>query len=141
MIEGSSIREHAMVKPNLVGSLQRARFFIGFSILVNAVGTTLPSWWVSGIIDIVKEKIQWTMMNWLLYLKKLNSMQYLIKHSMSTSQRESSNESHILDSLSRQLNYYYLLFFLSDSLLTTLYLIFYLPHQVIAELEDLETTN
>lgn len=56
MIEGSSTCKHVMLKPNLVGPPKRARFLKGFSILVDAVGIMLPSWWPNGIIDMVKRK-------------------------------------------------------------------------------------
>lgn len=41
MIEGSLIREHVMLKGSLIGSLQRARFLVGFSTFINVVVTIL----------------------------------------------------------------------------------------------------
>lgn len=62
MIEGPSIHEHVMPKPKLIGWLHLTRFFVGFCTFINAIITTLPSWWVSEVIDIVKRiyKQWWT---------------------------------------------------------------------------------
>lgn len=56
MVEGSSIREHVMLKHSLVGLLQHAGFLVGFSTFVDAVVTSLPSWWRDGVADIVTRK-------------------------------------------------------------------------------------
>lgn len=56
MVEGSSISGHAMLKHGLVGLLQYAGFLVSFFTFVDAVVTSLLSWWRDRATNIMTRK-------------------------------------------------------------------------------------